>query len=203
MNWNHTGQRFFTIVRSTVVFAAVLLFAWNGSVFADENNAKSKRLAVGEKAINFDLPVVGEDRYIELKEEYKKGTVIVVVLRGFPGYQCMLCKQQVGNLINRARSLKEKVHKIILVYPGPATGLERHAEQFMGSRSIPEPLIIVRDPNLEMVTKWGLRWNAPRETAYPATYIIKQSGRVAWSKVSTNHGGRTTADELVRQLRKL
>ena len=168
---------------------------------ADEEEKKS--LEVGEKARNFDLPLVGEDDYVELKDLYDDGPVVVIVLRGYPGYQCMLCRQQLGAMINRAKALKVAVHKVVLVYPGESADLERHAKQFMGSRSIPEPFVLVRDPGLKMVDDWGLRWKAPRETAYPATYIINSNGRVAWRKISDNHGGRVTAQEILQQLKKL
>lgn len=170
---------------------------------AKDSEETKKPLAVGEKAIDFDLPQVGEDNYIELKKLYDDGPVVVIVLRGYPGYQCMLCSQQVGAMINRAKTLKAAAHKVVLIYPGEPTELERHAEQFMSSRSLPEPMILVRDPGLKMVTEWGLRWNAPRETAYPATYIIKSNGRIAWRKISDNHAGRSTAQEIVDQLKKL
>ena len=182
---------------------AIVLVGLSSSIASAEPLARDKPLPVGEKAINFDLPVVGEDDYVELKDLYKEGPVVMIVLRGYPGYQCMLCNQQVGQLINRAKALKSQVHKVVLVYPGAATGLERHAEQFMGSRRVPEPLLLVRDPDMKMVSQWGLRWDAPRETAYPATYIIKSSGRVAWKKVSDSHAGRSTVQEILKELKKL
>ncbi|NNE01431.1 MAG: redoxin domain-containing protein [Pirellulaceae bacterium] len=182
--------------------ASVLLIA-TIAVASDNQDEGPKPLPVGEKAINFDLPQVGEDTYVELQREYGKGPVVVIVLRGYPGYQCPLCNRQVGALINRAKALKAKTHKVILVYPGEASELERHAEQFMGSRSVPEPLVLVRDPGMKMVTAWGLRWNAPHETAYPATYVIRSNGRVAWRKISDSHAGRTTVEEILREIKKL
>ena len=181
---------------------ALLLNALLPNALADDA-VRSKPLPVGEKAINFDLPIVGEDNYVELEKEYDQGHVVVVVLRGYPGYQCTLCSSQVGAMINRAKALATVAHRVILVYPGEPTELERHAEQFVNSRSFPEPLVLVRDPGMKMVNAWGLRWNAPRETAYPSTYIIKSNGRVAWQKISSSHAGRTTAEEIIKQLKKV
>ena len=62
--------------------------------------------------------MVGADDYIDLKEQYATGPVVVIVLRGYPGYQCPLCRRQVGALINRAKTLAKAAHKVILVYPG-------------------------------------------------------------------------------------
>ena len=170
---------------------------------AADSNTKTKRLEVGDKVINFDLPIVGSDDYLQLEDELKQGHVVVIVLRGYPGYQCPICSRQVGSLINRAKAIADLAHRVILVYPGQPDELQRHADEFVGSRSIPEPIVIVRDPGMEMVTEWGLRWDAPRETAYPATYVINKNRRVAWSKVSTSHAGRTTPDEIIKQLRRL
>ena len=185
------------------LFSLCIVLLLANFAYAEGQRDTGKPLPVGEKAIDFDLPVIGEDTFLQLEDEYAKGPVVVIVLRGYPGYQCPLCSRQVGDLINRARALKAAAKRVILVYPGEGSELERHAERFMGSRSVPEPLILVRDPGMKMVSSWGLRWNAPRETAYPATYIIKGNGRVAWSKVSKSHAGRSTVEEILRELRKL
>lgn len=193
------------LIALTCLFFVSTLTPVNFAEAKDAKDAEEKKKppAVGDKAIDFDLPQVGEDNYVELKKLYGDGPVVVIVLRGYPGYQCMLCSQQVGAMINRAKALKAAAHKVVLIYPGEPTELERHAEQFMSSRSLPEPMILVRDPGLKMVNEWGLRWNAPRETAYPATYIIKSNGRIAWRKISDNHAGRSTAQEIIEQLKKL
>jgi peroxiredoxin len=168
-----------------------------------EDQVAPKQLEVGDRAIDFDLPVVGGEEYLTLRDEFKEGPVVVIVLRGYPGYQCPLCSEQVSSIRNRARALASVAHRVILVYPGQGTRLQRQAKQFMGSRSLPDPLVIVRDQEMKMVTEWGLRWDTPRETAYPAAYIIDRNGRVRWLKVSDNHAGRASVDEIVRELRKL
>ncbi|QDT08085.1 redoxin domain-containing protein [Planctomycetes bacterium K23_9] len=170
---------------------------------AAETAQETGAIEIGEKAINFELPIVGKDDFIDLQNEYQQGIVVVVVLRGYPGYQCPLCTSQVSALINRARTLKDKVHKVVLVYPGESDELKRHAKKFLGARRIPEPIVLVADPGMKMVQSWGVRWNAPRETAYPATFIVKSNGRVAWKKVSQSHAGRSSVEEIVRQLKKL
>ncbi len=181
----------------------ICVFAPISLASAAERDEQVKRLQVGDKAIDFDLPVVGGKDFIELKKQYEQGPVVVIVLRGYPGYQCPICSRQVSGLVNRAKALASATDRVILVYPGEPTLLERHAEEFMGSRSLPEPLVIVRDEGLKMVNQWGLRWDAPHETAYPATYIIDRNGRVSWSKVSDNHAGRSTVEEIMKELRKL
>lgn len=169
---------------------------------ARSDDAKTP-LAIGQKAIDFELPTVGADDYITLEDEYDKGPVVVIFLRGYPGHQSPLCSQQVNALSNRARAISQFAQRVIMIYPGPRADLARHAEAFLGSKKLPAPLVLVRDDGLKTVDQWGLRWNKPRETTYPATYVINKNGRVAWSKISSSHAGRSTVEEILTALKKL
>ncbi len=171
---------------------------------AEPSDANSKKqVASGDMAVDFTLPIVSGTGELTLSEEYLKGPVVLIVLRGYPGYQCPLCSRQVGELVTAADKIGEVAKRVIFVYPGEPDQLEQHAEEFMGKTALPAPLVLVRDPGLQMVTDWRLRWDAPRETAYPATYIIDHDGKVRWSKVSKSHGGRTSAREIIEQLKAL
>lgn len=165
--------------------------------------------AVGEKAPDFELPIQGEDAYLTLSELVADGPVVVIVLRGYPGYQCPICNRQVGGLINRAKTLGaalgDRPNSVVMVYPGQETGidLDRRAQQFVGSKKIPQPLVLVRDPGLEMVKDWGLHWDARNETAYPSTFVIGAGRRVKWSKISKSHGGRAQVEEILGAIKNL
>ncbi|MGI9474147.1 MAG: redoxin family protein [Rubripirellula sp.] len=192
-----------SLPHSRVALATFLMILVGAvSAFADEPEP-IKQPEIGERAVDFELPVVGEKSFLRLSDEYREGPVVVIVLRGYPGYQCPLCNRQVSSLANRVRALSNEAHRVILVYPGEPTLLERHAEQFMGSRRVPDPLILVRDDGMNMVQDWGLRWDAINETAYPATFVVDQNGRIAWKKVSDSHAGRSSTEEILKELRKL
>ena len=47
---------------------------------------------------------------------------------------------------------------------------------------------------------YGLRWDAPSETAYPATFVIDRSGTVRFAQISRVHGGRTPAADVLAAL---
>jgi len=175
---------------------ALVIIAW-------PSDATARGPAVGETAPDFNLPIVGREETMSLKEATADGPVVVVVLRGYPGYQCPLCSEQVGSLANRAEALGKLTKKVVMVYPGAASLLEKHAEEFMGERTLPSPLVMVRDPEMKMIDECGLRWSAPRETAYPSAFVIDKNGLVKWSKVSDSHGGRASVQEIIEQLRKL
>ncbi|KAA5540404.1 redoxin domain-containing protein [Roseiconus nitratireducens] len=187
----------------TLSVAVLLLLAGMGSVRAA---GPEQPLEVGAKAPDFELPVQGEETYLRLSDMLADGPVVVIFLRGYPGYQCGICNRQVGSLINRAAALGKATgnqpRRVVLIYPGEEDRLERHADQFLGSRRLPEPLVMVRDPGLQTVTEWGLRWDEPRETAYPATYVIGPGRRVQWAKVSESHAGRSTVEEVLQAIRR-
>jgi len=159
-------------------------------------------LAIGDAAPDFSLPIVGKDEYLSLKEANQAGPIVIIVLRGFPGYQCPLCSQQVGAFVNRAAALAKVAKKVILVYPGEVAMLDKHAEEFLASRKLPAPLVLVRDPDMKLVSDYGIRWNKTNETAYPAAFVIDKNGRVKWSKISDSHAGRASVDEVITELGK-
>ncbi len=61
---------------------------------------------------------------------------------------------------------------------------------------------LLLDPGYDFTNLYGLRWDAPNETAYPSTFLIDSKGVVFFSKVVKEHGGRTTAAEIIDALPK-
>jgi hypothetical protein len=56
------------------------------------------------------------------------------------------------------------------------------------------------DPDYKFTNAYRLRWDAPRETAYPSTFVIDRERKVRFAKVSKTHGGRATASEVLKAL---
>ncbi len=157
---------------------------------------------MGEKAKAFKL--MGLDRKpVELDKLRKDGPVVVVVLRGYPGYQCPLCSKQVGSFIAEAERFEELGAKVVFVYPGPGKDLETRAKEFMKETKLPKPMTLVLDPDYKFTTAYGLRWNAPGETAYPSTFVVDAEGKVKFREVSKSHGGRSEAAEVIKALEAL
>lgn len=157
--------------------------------------------AVGDKAPDFTLSTQ-QGKRIRLSEVTAKARVVLVMLRGYPGYQCPLCNQQVHDFLKNAQGFADaKVH-VILVYPGPPENLGARAAEFTADKKLPENFELLLDPGYEFTNQYGLRWDAPNETAYPSTFLIDQKGIVFFSKISKSHGGRTKAVELLDVLMK-
>ncbi len=191
-------------IRRNVFFAVTLCgLAFSLSSLACAEQAETVgSLRMGEKAKDFEFkPLSGEK--VKLSELTKDGPVVLVVLRGFPGYQCPACGQQVGELRKLAKEFAEEDAKVLLVYPGSAEQLEKRAEEFLKGDALPKPLMLVTDPEYKITNFYGLRWDAPSETAYPATYVLSKDGVVKFRKVSKSHGDRAKASDVLAAIRKL
>ena len=150
----------------------------------------------GEKAGDFELRSP-DGKTVRLSDHLRAGPVVVVMLRGYPGYQCPLCTRQVGSLIKAAPEFAEHNAHVLLVYPGPADGLDERAREFLKDVTLPKSIKLVTDPDYGLTSAWGLRWDAPRETAYPSTFVMGTDGVVAFAKVSRTHGGRARTRDVV------
>ncbi len=156
-------------------------------------------LKVGDKAPDFTLKAL-DDQTVRLSELTDKGNVVVLVLRGWPGYQCPICDRQVHDFIASETGFAEAKAQLIFVYPGPAYDLKAHAEEFKSWRGKqwPKEFLYVLDPDYTLVNAYGLRWNAPRETAYPSTFVLDKNRVIRYAKISGSHGDRTKATEILQ-----
>jgi peroxiredoxin len=158
----------------------------------------------GDAAPDFKLKTL-EDQEIRLGDLTAKGKVVLIVLRGWPGYQCPICERQVQDFIASAPKFTEAKAQVIMVYPGPAADLKAHAKEFstMKGKQWPKEFLYVMDPDYSMINAYHLRWNAPSETSYPSTFILDKKGVVRFQKVSHSHADRTTAAGVLEELKKL
>ncbi|MBL8848117.1 MAG: AhpC/TSA family protein [Planctomycetaceae bacterium] len=157
--------------------------------------------AVGDVAPDFSLKLLGGEA-INLSDLTKESPVVLLVLRGYPGYQCPLCTKQVGRFIAAGEKLKDAGAQVVLVYPGPAEGLDKHAAEFVTGQTWPDNFHFVVDPDYTFTLAWTLRWDEPMETSYPSTFVIGQDRKIRFAKVSQTHGGRASVDEVLEALKQ-
>lgn len=159
---------------------------------------------MGDKTPDFALNTL-DGQTVRLSELTSKGKVVLVVLRGWPGYQCPVCDRQVQDFIQSASAFADAKARLVFVYPGPASELKEHAEEFrsMKGRQWPKEFLYVLDPDFAMVNAFGLRWDAPNETAYPSTFVLDAKGAVRFAKISHSHGDRTKATDILAEVKKL
>lgn len=156
----------------------------------------------GDTAPDFTLRTL-DDKPVELSRLYAKRSVVLVVLRGWPGYQCPICTRQVGDFIAHANAFATQKAQVLMVYPGPAKDLKAHAQEFLQNQSWPRDFVFVIDPDYQFTQTYGLRWEVKNETAYPSTFVIDKTGKVRFSHVSKGHDDRVSAADAVRVVEKL
>ena len=179
----------------TAGLAAALAFL----LVATPLTAADKPPAVGEPAPEFELTTI-DGSEIQLSKLRAGGPVVLVVLRGYPGYQCPICNRQVGELLAAAGKFKDHKASVVLVYPGPASNLKDRATEFITGKTLPANFHLALDPDYQFTNSYHLRWNAKNETAYPSTFVITSEGKIKFAKVSMTHGGRATTAEILSAL---
>ncbi len=171
------------------------------ALLAAATTALADTPAKGAAAPDFTLATpTGAQVSLGSKVAESRSTVLVV-LRGYPGYQCPYCTKQVHDFVDHAADFKSKNTDVVLVYPGPPAELDQHAKEFLAKQAdLPPNITLVTDPDYKMTNAYGLRWDAPHETAYPSTFILNKEGKITFEKISHEHGDRTSASDVLALL---
>lgn len=157
--------------------------------------------AVGDKAPDFALPSIS-GKTVRLSELTSNGPIVLIVLRGYPGYQCPFCNRQAQEFIQKSQDFVERGAQVVMIYPGPPENIGEKAKEFIANKTFPEGFELLLDSGYEFTNLYGLRWNAPKETAYPSTFLIDRQGVIFFSKIAKVHGGRATTAEILDALPK-
>jgi peroxiredoxin len=165
-------------------------------VFTATNVFAGSPPAIGSKAPDFQLSTV-EGKPARLSEFTPLGPVVLVVLRGYPGYQCPYCNRQVQDFISKSSEFAAAGVRVVLVYPGPPQDLGGRAAEFIADKQLPANFSMLLDPGYKFTNEYGLRWDSPNETAYPSTFVLDRAGIVFFTKSVKSHGARTTAAEIL------
>lgn len=184
---------------SVVMLIAACAVAGLASSSHGQSRDKPVRPAVGDKALDFELPTLDGER-VRLSKLVADGPLVVLVLRGYPGYQCPLCNVQVGQFLGSAKKFEAAKARIVSIYPGPSESLQEHAEEFVRGKTLPGNFYLVLDHDYKFTNAYGLRWEARNETAYPATFVIDREQKIRFAKISNTHGDRASAQQTLDAL---
>jgi peroxiredoxin len=192
----HGGLRVARVqINTTVLF--VLLALW---VLSIGTPAFGKTPPVGAEAPDFTLSTPS-GKAVRMAGIHQGHDLVLVLLRGFPGYQCPYCTRQVHEFVEHASAFAAKNTTVLLVYPGPPADLNDHANEFLAKQpELPSNVVLVTDPDYEVTNLYGLRWDAPNETAYPSTFILDKKGTILFEKISHTHGDRMSAQDALDHL---
>jgi peroxiredoxin Q/BCP len=196
MNIVNNRRRYLTR-RIAILSAAALLagIVGRGSfLIADGVTPK-----IGDKASDFTLAAL-DGSQVNLSTELVHGPVVLVMLRGWPGYQCPFCTRQFGDFLGHAKDLEATGARVIFVYPGPADQVKQRAEEFTANKEMPSNFRFLVDPAYVFTLAYGLRWDAPKETSYPSTFVIDKTSTVRFAQISRAHDGRASATDVMKAL---
>ena len=162
--------------------------------------AFAKTPEVGAKAPDFTLSTPS-GKVVSMSSERQGRGLVLVILRGYPGYQCPYCVRQVHDFVEHAPDFAARNVRVLLVYPGPPADLNQHARKFLEKQAnLPSNILLVTDPDYAVTNLYDLRWNAPNETAYPSTFVLGKDGSVVFEKISRGHGDRLSAQDALDHL---
>ena len=85
--------------------------------------AQAQTPDIGQTAPPFSLSTP-DGKQLSLSNFTRKGPVVLVVLRGYPGYQCPYCVRQVHDFVENASKFAADGAQVLLVYPGPPAELD-------------------------------------------------------------------------------
>jgi peroxiredoxin len=157
---------------------------------------------VGDTVPDFTLAQM-DGKKLTLSAELKNGPVVLIVGRGWVGYQCPFCNRQFGDFLRNAKELEAQGARVVWVYPGPTEDVQKRAQEFLDGKAFPANFRFVLDPAFTFTLAYGLRWDAPQETAYPSTFIIDSKRTVRYATVSKTHGDRSTAAAVLAALAEI
>jgi peroxiredoxin len=190
-------QQTFKLPRAVLACGLVLgLACWPATAQARDSAGRPE---VGDQAADFQLESL-DAKTVKLSKLLEEGPVVLIVLRGYPGYQCPVCNAQVAQFLSRADKFREMKARVVLIYPGPAGALKNRAAEFVRGKTLPDNFHLLLDPDYNFTNAYGLRWSAPKETAYPSTFVIDGERRIRFARISMSHGGRASAEEVLRVL---
>lgn len=182
--------------RSGLPLLLALIFA------ASVVQVRAETPGVGGKAPDFSLSTP-EGKPVRLSTLTSGSSVVLVVLRGYPGYQCPFCQKQVHDFETHAKAFADRGAEVLFVYPGPGVHLDDRAKEFLSQEdALPANVHLVLDPDYRVTNLYGLRWDAPQETAYPSTFLLDRQGKIFFEKISKGHGDRTTAEQVLAEMTK-
>jgi peroxiredoxin Q/BCP len=157
---------------------------------------------VGQKAPDFTLTSM-DGAKVQLSAEVARGPVVLIVLRGFPTYQCPFCTRQFADYLAHGADFDGSGARVLFVYPGSPEGLVEHAKALVADRPIPSSYRILMDPDYNFTVAYHLRWEGPQETSYPSTFVIGRDGVITFAHVSHEHADRVPAKDVLKALASL
>ncbi|MCB9879478.1 MAG: redoxin family protein [Planctomycetes bacterium] len=153
-----------------------------------------RRLGLEGKPLPFTVMKGVDGNDVDLTTYRGKRRVMIVVLRGFLGEVCIYCVAQTKALAKARAKLEAANVEVLVIYPGARENEEsfrRLYEEEFGEG--PPPYRVFYDPDLELVTKLGIKG----DLASPTTLIVDEQGVVQYAYVGEHRADRPATKKLL------
>lgn len=138
---------------------------------------------------------------IDLDEFLGKRNVLVTILRGFGGQVCVYCTAQTKALAGYADKFAALDTQVVVVFPGPASGLQAFLEAYRRTFGAGEklPYALLYDMDLKLTRALHIEDNI----AVPTTILLDRQGIVRWCRVAKDYADRPSAREILERIAAL
>ena len=138
---------------------------------------------------------------IDLADLQGKQNVLVTILRGFGGQVCVYCTAQTKALADFADRFAVLDTKVVVVFPGPASGLDAFREAYRRTFSPGEklPFELVYDTDLSLTRALHIEDNM----AVPTSLLLDRQGIIRWCHVAKDHADRPSAQDILGRIKEL
>ena len=145
----------------------------------------------------------GSGQVVDVGTWTGKKNVLLVFMRGFPGYVCPKCTRHTAQLIERHDEFTTRNTQVLLVYPGPTESIPQFVKavrELLTSTVTGElPLPILLDVDLAAVKAVGIQG----DLAWPASFIIGVDGLIKYGYIGKSYLDRPTVDEILQAVDRL
>ncbi len=138
---------------------------------------------------------------IDLESFAGRQDVLVTILRGFGGQVCVYCTAQTKALADVADRFAALDTKVLVVFPGPASGIEAFREAYRRTFSASEklPFELLYDTDLALTRALHIE----DDMAVPTSLLLDRQGVVRWCRVAKDHADRPSAQEILSEIRSM
>lgn len=138
---------------------------------------------------------------LDLDDYVGKKNVLVTILRGFGGQVCVYCTAQTRGLADFATEFAAHDTEVVVIYPGPASGLEAFLEAYRRTFGPGEklPYKLLYDTDLALTRALRIEDNI----AVPTSLVLDRKGILRWGHVAKDHADRPSARAVLDRIEAL
>ena len=150
-----------------------------------------------------DVQLIGASGETVSLSDYRGKPLVLIFMRGFPGFICPYCTTQTAQLAARYGELTAAGAEVAIVYPTKEDDREKVREFVAACNEILEeegeaglPFPVLLDPGTKVVR----RYNIEGDLSKPSTYVLDAQGVVHYAYVGRTSDDRPSVDRILKEV---